>query len=146
MKIYFAGSIAGGRSDQALYVQIVEQLADYGEVLTEHIGNSELSTYGELGKGMTDKQIHDRDVDWLLSADAVVAEVTVTSMGVGYELGRVAERGDVPVLALYRPSASGERGKPSSMIVGSRAIQTTDYEDLSEIPAIFNTFFAKFTK
>ena len=95
---------------------------------------------------MTDKQIHDRDVDWLLSADAVVAEVTVTSMGVGYELGRVAERGDVPVLALYRPSASGERGKPSSMIVGSRAIQTTDYEDLSEIPAIFNTFFAKFTK
>ena len=141
MKIYFAGSIAGGRGDQAL--KIVEMLKKHGEVLTEHIGDDSLSTYGELGKGMTDEQIHDRDVDWLLSADVVVAEVTVTSMGVGYELGRVAQRGTGRVLALYRPSASGTRGKPSSMIVGSENIECVAYGTPEELPAVLEGFFAE---
>ena len=143
MKIYFAGSIAGGRGDQALYLEIVEMLGKHGEVLTEHIGDGSLSTFGELDKGLTDEQIHDRDVDWLLSADVVVAEVTVTSMGVGYELGRLAQRGTGRVLALYRPSASGTRGKPSSMIVGSELIDCVAYERPEDLSVVLDRFFAE---
>src|SRR5882724_9542355 len=62
MKIYFAGSIRGGRDDFALYFGIIEQLKDYGEVLTEHVGNAELEAIGESG---SDKEIHDRDLAWL---------------------------------------------------------------------------------
>lgn len=32
MKIYFAGSIRGGREDVALYLQIINYLKNFGEV------------------------------------------------------------------------------------------------------------------
>ena len=38
MKIYFAGSIRGGRDDAEIYSQIIEFLQGYGQVLTEHVG------------------------------------------------------------------------------------------------------------
>ena len=37
--IYFCGSIRGGRDDAALYKRIIDQLKEYGEILTEHIGD-----------------------------------------------------------------------------------------------------------
>jgi hypothetical protein len=42
MKIYFAGSIRSGRVDAALYYEIVQHLKVYGEVFTEHVGDTEL--------------------------------------------------------------------------------------------------------
>ena len=36
-QIYFCGSICGGRGDLELYRRIIEQLEEYGEVLTKHI-------------------------------------------------------------------------------------------------------------
>ena len=47
--IYFCGSIRGGRDDAALYKRIIDQLKQYGEVLTEHIGDPNLM---EKEKGM----------------------------------------------------------------------------------------------
>ena len=44
MKIYFAGSIRGGRGDAEIYAQIIEFLQGYGEVLTEHIGDTSLTS------------------------------------------------------------------------------------------------------
>lgn len=41
-KIYFAGSIRGGRQDTALYERIIKQLQQYGHVFTEHVGNPDL--------------------------------------------------------------------------------------------------------
>lgn len=38
MKIYFCGSIRGGRQDADIYMKIIDQLKSYGEVLTEHVG------------------------------------------------------------------------------------------------------------
>ena len=86
MKIYFAGSIRGGRDDAKIYSQIIEFLQEYGQVLTEHIGKINLNTKGE--STLSDKQIHDRDMKWLLDSDLMVAEVTNPSLGVGYEIGR----------------------------------------------------------
>ena len=85
MKIYFAGSIRGGRDDAEIYSQIIEFLQGYGEVLTEHVGKKDLNAMGE--STLSDKQIHDRDMKWLLESDLMVAEVTNPSLGVGYEIG-----------------------------------------------------------
>ena len=41
LKIYFCGSIQGGRQDAALYAQLIKKLQAYGEVLTEHVGSDE---------------------------------------------------------------------------------------------------------
>ena len=102
MIIYFAGAIRGGRADQALYLQIIEELRGYGTVLTEHIGDAALTQSGEE---QSDAFIHDRDLDWLRSADVLVAEVTTPSLGVGYEIGRCIEWGKARDLPL--PSGRG---------------------------------------
>ncbi|MCA1759254.1 MAG: nucleoside 2-deoxyribosyltransferase, partial [Bacteroidales bacterium] len=112
MKIYFAGSIRGGREDAALYAQIIEYLKNFGEVLTEHIGDPRLTHLGY--DGPTDRFIHDRDLDWLLSAHVVIAEVTTVSMGVGYEIGRAVANGK-KVLCLFRPDSGRNL---SAMIAG----------------------------
>ena len=39
MKIYFAGSIRGGREDAKLYKKIIHHISCHGEVITEHVGN-----------------------------------------------------------------------------------------------------------
>ena len=89
MQIYFAGAIRGGRQDASTYHAMIAHLQTHAEVLTEHVGNKALSDGGE--HDLSDDQIHARDMAWLVECDAVVAEVTTPSLGVGYELG-VAEK------------------------------------------------------
>ena len=43
MKIYFAGAIRGGRDKVYDYVEIINCLEEYGEVLTKHIGDVNLT-------------------------------------------------------------------------------------------------------
>lgn len=133
MKIYFAGSIRGGRQDASLYYEIVQQLKAYGEVFTEHVGDTEL---GVLGQDIGDRKIHDRDLDWLKDADYLVAEVTTPSLGVGYEIGKATEWGK-PVLCLYRPA---EVRSLSAMISGSNAVTLKEYQSPTELKDILERF------
>jgi nucleoside 2-deoxyribosyltransferase len=134
MKIYFAGSIRGGREDAALYQQIIEYLKSFGEVLTEHIGDPKLTDLGD--DGPTDRYIHDRDLEWLQTSDVLVAEVTSVSMGVGYEIGRAVESGK-KVLCLFRP----ESGKNlSAMIAGCPDLKLVNYRNFDEAKTAINGF------
>jgi nucleoside 2-deoxyribosyltransferase len=137
MKIYFAGSIRGGREDAALYQQIIEYLKTLGEVLTEHIGDIKLTDLGD--DGPTDRFIHDRDMEWLLSADVLVAEVTSVSMGVGYEIGRSIESGK-KVLCLFRP---GSGKNLSAMIAGCPGLKLVKYGNLEEAKVQIDLFLKK---
>ena len=133
MKIYFAASIRGGRYDWASYLEIVRHLGHYGQVLTEHVGDAELSASGE---NMDDRFIHDRDLGWLKESDYLVAEVTTPSLGVGYEIGKATEWGK-PVLCLYRPA---EGRALSAMISGSHAVTLKEYQSPKELTEIFEQF------
>jgi nucleoside 2-deoxyribosyltransferase len=134
MKIYFAGSIRGGREDVALYYEIVQHLKAYGEVLTEHVGDNEL---GVPGQDIGDQKIHDRDLGRLNSSDCLVAEVTTPSLGVGYEIGKATEWGK-PVLCLHRPT----KGRSlSAMIAGSNALTLEEYQSTTELKEIFDEYF-----
>ena len=134
MKIYFAASIRGGRQDANLYLQLIEHLKNFGEVLTEHIGDASLNSFGE--DGITDEYIHDRDMNWLLSADVVVAEVTTASLGVGYEIGRAIEN-DKKVICLFRKQ---EGKRVSAMIAGSKDVISEEYMDLESAKKIINSY------
>lgn len=129
MTIYFAGSISSGRADQAIYQQIIELLKQHGTVLTEHFGNPSLTSAGE---NLADRDIHDRDLEWLRKADVLVAEVTTPSLGVGYEIGRAVEWGK-RIVCLHRPS-QGRR--LSGMIAGCAGVRVHAYDDVSELPEI----------
>ncbi|MEN6622885.1 MAG: nucleoside 2-deoxyribosyltransferase [Smithella sp.] len=134
MKIYFAGSIRAGRNDSEIYETMISWLKSFGKVLTEHVGDPALS---EVSKdGPADRYIHDRDMAWLSICDVVVAEVTVPSLGVGYELGWATSWGK-PVLCLYREV---EGRSLSAMIAGSPDIQTAVYSSLDEAKLIMEKF------
>ena len=123
-RIYFCGSIRGGRQDASLYQELIDFLKGYGRVLTEHIGQLGLDGESHIQPG----EIHDRDLNWLRSADVVVAEVTTPSLGVGYELGRAVDMGK-PILCLYRKQ---EGRSLSAMISGSPGIKTVEYRNIEE--------------
>jgi len=134
MKIYFAGSIRGGREDRDRYHSLIKHLSQQGEVLSEHIGEESLSASGE--KDEENVVIHRRDMDWLFAADAMVAEVSTPSLGVGYEIGRAVEN-QKPVLCLYR---LGSPKKLSAMIAGSPELTVVSYSALQEACDAINTF------
>jgi 2'-deoxynucleoside 5'-phosphate N-hydrolase len=134
MKIYFAGAIRGGRDDAALYNELITYLQSIGTVLTEHVGDMSLTEEGD--DGPDDRSIHDRDMAWLTACDLVVAEVTLPSLGVGYEIGRACAM-NKPVLSLYRP----QTGKTlSAMIAGCNGIVTTPYSDIAQAKEIVRQF------
>ncbi|WP_346861921.1 nucleoside 2-deoxyribosyltransferase [uncultured Draconibacterium sp.] len=134
MKIYFAGSIRGGREDAALYFKIIDHLKLFGEVLTEHVGDPSLTSAGD--DGPSDKFIHDRDLDWLNASDVIVAEVTTVSMGVGYEIGRAVESGK-KVLCLFRPDSGKNL---SAMISGCDALTLSEYSVLEDVKTAIDRF------
>ena len=147
-EIYFATSIRGGRDDVELYLDLINHLGKYGKVLTEHIGNKALALMGE--DGLTDPEIHTRDMVWVRRAGVMVAEVTTASLGVGYELGRVVERNlwvpeseKKPILCLYRPQ-TGRR--LSAMIKGSDGIENREHESLGKAIAEIDSFFSSIKK
>lgn len=131
MKIYFAGSIRGGRQDAALYMDLVAELEKHGEVLTEHV-----ATVGE--EDLADGEIFVRDLEWLASCDSVVGEVTTPSLGVGYEIG-IAQSLGIPVLCLYRP---GDDRRLSAMLSGNPGIRVVEYDDVTELRTVLTDWFS----
>ena len=112
MKIYFAGSIRGGRADAELYSRLISRMKERGHaVLTEHIGKGSIKEMGE--ENMTDAEIYRQDISWLGLSDVVIAECSTPSLGVGYELC-YAERLGIPAHIFYN---SG-RGTLSAMLTG----------------------------
>jgi len=139
MKIYFTGSIRGGRDDKEIYLEMINHLKKHGEVLTEHIGNKKLSSEDE---DLSDRVIHDRDLNWLDAADILVAEVSTPSHGVGFEI-RVSVEQKKPILCLFRLQ---EGKRLSAMIAGCPGINVKNYNTLEEAKAIIDSFFRSFKK
>jgi nucleoside 2-deoxyribosyltransferase len=134
MKIYFAGSIRGGRADVVVYHALISYLSAFGEVLTEHVGDASLADNGN--DGPNDAFIYERDIAWLSASDLLVAEVSVPSHGVGYEVGyAVALKKPVLCLYQYKP----ER-RLSAMIAGSPGVVTAEYASMSEAKEIIDGF------
>ena len=98
-KIYFSGSIAGGRDDVKLYKKIIDMMKKTDEVLTEHIGNVNYSIKNRKEKD--NQKIYEQDTNWLKECDLVIAECSHPSLGVGYEMA-YAEKIGKPVYIFYR--------------------------------------------
>ena len=97
-EIYFACSIRGGRDDAEFYAKIVEHTKTQATVLTEIFADQKLTSEG---MNKPNEDIWSIDMEWVKRADALIAEVTNPSLGVGYEIAK-AEEWNKPVLALFR--------------------------------------------
>lgn len=129
-KVYFCGSIRGGRDDAQLYSDIIAHINETDTVLTEHIGNLALSS---LENERNDKKIYEQDTSWLKEADIVIAECTSPSLGVGYELA-YAENLKTPCHILYRRSKT----QLSAMLTGDDYFKIYPYETKEEAFAIID--------
>jgi len=126
VKIYFCGSIRGGRELADVYREIVIYLQNKAVVLTEHVGNEAMIR--EESKRLSDNELYRRDMKWLQRSDLVVAEVTVPSLGVGYEIGFAVSAGK-PVLCLFNPDSGRQL---SAMISGCSNITVARYQSIPE--------------
>lgn len=125
--IYFSGAITGGRADVAHYRRIVAALeADGHRVLAGAVASE---TVGNAGEAIDPCTVFERDLAWLDESDLVVAEVSVASLGVGYEIAYARYRREIPVICLWRP---GSTKRCSAMIAGDRGIELIRYEDLED--------------
>ncbi len=135
INIYFVSAVSGGSDDAPLHMHIIEELSQYGIVLTEHVGDAALAVQGEDGK--TDEYIYNRDVEWLVEADLLVAEVTTPSLGVGYEICKAEQHGKM-VLCLYRPAPDR---KLSAMVAGNPYVQIEHYQARGDLAVLFKGYF-----
>ena len=125
-KVYFAGSIRGGRTDAELYKRIIKYIQQEHIVLTEHVGDLSLSKT----EGLKDRDvaIYEQDTVWLRESDLVIAECTTPSLGVGYELA-YAEAHGIPVHIFYNKS----RANLSAMLTGDKYFQIHPYHNEEDI-------------
>jgi hypothetical protein len=138
--VYFACSIAGGRDYAFVYKDLVEAIKKCGsEVKGELFADPNLEADLGTDPGSSPRFIWERDTDWLQDADAVIAEATQPSLGVGYQIAR-AEALRKPVLVLFYKK-SVERF--SWMISGSPEIQTFGYNEYAEAKKTIKDFITK---
>ena len=133
MKIYFAGSIRGGRQDAELYRKVIAVLKENHQVLTEHVGDLSLSVVEDKG----DKAIYEQDTAWLRECDVVVAECTQVSLGVGYELA-YAEAHNKEAHIFYRPNET----QLSAMLSGNEYFKIHRYNSEDELLELVKELWA----
>lgn len=71
MKVYFCGSIRGGRDDVTIYQRIIQKLKSYGSVLTEHVGSDTLSSWGQRSHSHKHTLSHAHIERWSVTEQAM---------------------------------------------------------------------------
>lgn len=134
MNIYFACSITGGREFEDVYQAIVQTLLDDGHVVpTSFLASSEVMG---LEKIISPEDVFARDIEWIDQADALIAEVSTPSHGVGYEIAYALSRGK-RVLCCHQYGRN-----VSKMITGnsSPGLHVQAYQTPQEAVAIVRAF------
>ncbi len=131
-KVFLSGSIRGGRRLVETYRFMADVMIGAGvEVLSEHVARD--TVFAEE-RNMTEKEIFLRDMGGIVQCDCLVAEVSVPSVGVGYEICHAVDL-KKPVLCVY------ERGaKVSAMVLGNKGVVAQDYGDLDELQRLVVEF------
>lgn len=125
MNIYFAGAIRGGREKVYDYQKMVKRFEKNNcNVLTKHVADPNLLQNGEK---LTPREIYNRDCAWLKEADIVFADITIPSLGVGYEIAE-AEKDGKKVYAIYEYDKN-----VSGFLRGDPYIEIIAYKNIDEV-------------
>ncbi|MBI3401809.1 MAG: nucleoside 2-deoxyribosyltransferase [Acidobacteria bacterium] len=142
MRIYLACTVRGDRGGVAAGRAICERLQRHGhEVLTTHLLRDDVET---AESQLTERDVFERDLEWLSRCDVLVAEASGSSYGVGFEvgyvLGRAAQTGQRVVL-LYNTE---RRHAVSRLITGNAdaACTTLGYSSIDELVTLIDERFA----
>ena len=135
-----AGAIRGGRELQANYHAILDYLQKNGhEVLTHHVASVNVL---EIEESMSDTEIYTQDITWLQECETLIAEVSIPSLGVGYEIAYALNL-NKPVLGVYE-----ENRAVSAMITGNTFSNLTlrSYQSISALRVEIKDFLDSLMK
>ena len=142
MRVYLACTVRGDRGGVAAGRAICDRLRHHGhDVLTAHLLDDNVETAEST---LTEQAVFLRDLEWLSGCDALVAEASGSSFGVGFEVGYVlasAERTGQRVLLLYDRAKAA---RVSRLLVGNvhPACTTAAYGSIEELVALIDQRFA----
>ncbi len=137
MKIFFAGSIRGGRQLIPTYLYIIRFLKSQKyTVISEHVASEALE---KVEAKMTEQDIYEKDANWIEESDCLIADITVPSIGVGYEICHAVKH-QKPVLCVYQ-----EGTKASAMVLGNTTgyVTAKSYSDKKQLEEILLDFLSE---
>jgi 2'-deoxynucleoside 5'-phosphate N-hydrolase len=137
MNIYFACSITGGRAYEPVYQAIIAALQADGHTLpTAHLAGSDVMELEALASPV---EVYERDVTWIRECQALLAEVSTPSHGVGYEVAYALSIGK-PVLCIHQAGHT-----VSKMLTGNTHpnLQVSPYPDIDQALVLIRAFLLR---
>ncbi len=141
MRIYLACTVRGDRGTVEAARRISRGLSRLGhEVLTGHLLEDEVE---QAEAQLTDVAIFRRDIEWLDRCDALVAEASGSSFGVGFEVGYVLARAPVTRQKVFLLYDASRRSSISRIIPGivHPECRVLPYHSIDEIDALITQAF-----
>ena len=127
-RVFLSCSMRGGRRLIKTYMFVADVMLSAGvEVLSEHVARE---TVFDDERGMSEQEIFMRDVGGIQKCDCLVVEVSVHSIGVGYEICHAVGL-EKPVLCVYERDSN-----VSAMVLGNKRIVSQSYCDPDELRQI----------
>lgn len=123
LRVYFAGAIRGGDfpGKQEAYEAICNAIRQNHILMSEHEGT--FAPFKPAPYGVDERGIYQRDIDWISESQVMIADVTIPSLGVGYEIGFGLHRaGLYGILCLHHKDAN-----VSAMILGNQNLVVKSY-------------------
>jgi nucleoside 2-deoxyribosyltransferase len=126
MKIYFSGSIYGGRQKLETYKKLIEELQKYGEVLNPEVADDSIL---EDEQKVSDYETFENLKKEMNQADVIFGEFTIPSLGVGYEIG-YADSHNKKIIGIYDKTVTS---KITTMFRGNKNLKIIPYTNINEI-------------
>lgn len=143
MHIYLACTVRGNRDALAAARALAARLEHHGhEVLTQHLLDDDVDTQEA---SLDERAVFARDIRWLTACDALVAEASGSSYGVGFEVGYVLGRAPQTGQRVYLLYQAGRRHAISRLISGNvdPHCTTKAYKDEGELLGFVDEQFTR---
>jgi nucleoside 2-deoxyribosyltransferase len=131
--IYLACTVRGDRAGVAAARAIAARLEHHGHrVLTSHLLDDNVDAQEA---GLADQAVFQRDLAWLDACDALVAEASGSSYGVGFEVGYVMARAPRSGQSVFLVYDAAKRPAVSRLVTGNnhRDCTTFAYDNLAAL-------------
>lgn len=125
MKIYLACTVRGDRAAVAALREAAARLQEHGhDVLTKHLLGDNVEA---VESTLTNREVYERDIGWLDACDALVADASGSSFGVGFEVGYVLARAPRTRQHVYLLYEASRADRISRLITGNSDLHCTPF-------------------
>ncbi len=125
MKIYLACTVRGDRASVAALREACARLQQHGhDVLTAHLLSDNVET---IESALTEREVYERDIEWLTACDALVADASGSTFGVGFEVGYVLARAPRTRQHVYLLYDVSRANRISRLITGNSDLHCTPF-------------------